>query len=330
MEDGDGRTRLRRGTGRDAPTTGGREKTKRPVRPPSGVSHQHAVRARPSKACHTHSAARGEDVDLRRVRTRAAGGLVRRGTAGTQAEHQEMRRVRRRGESAGAHEEGPHEVGGGRLPDLPVASAPRWKAVQVQARKRGMNDCPFCRAPRPKKSQIVSMVEKRVDAGDPVAMWHLGNHYSYGLHGLEKDVTRAIELYERAAVLGSKHAQMNLGCLYHVGADVEQDTAKALRHLEAAAVKGDILARFTIGTIEANAGNYDIALQHWMISAKMGHQGSLNNIKNMFVNGHATKADYAEALRGYHSAAEEMRSPDREEALALVERTNDRLPRYEE
>ncbi|EJK51595.1 hypothetical protein THAOC_29218, partial [Thalassiosira oceanica] len=126
-----------------------------------------------------------------------------------------------------------------------------------------------------------------------------------------------IELYERATELDSKEAHLNLGCLYRVGADVEQDRAKAIRHFEAAAVEGDTLARYMMGNIEANAGNYDLALQHWMISAKMGHQASLNNIKLMFVKGHATKVDYAEALRGHQSAVEEMRSPDREEALAL-------------
>ena len=37
--------------------------------------------------------------------------------------------VRGCGEGAGADEEGPHEVGGGRLPDLPAAFAARYKAV---------------------------------------------------------------------------------------------------------------------------------------------------------------------------------------------------------
>ncbi|EJK55669.1 hypothetical protein THAOC_24573, partial [Thalassiosira oceanica] len=188
----------------------------------------------------------------------------------------------------------------------------------LAALKRGMNDCPFCRAPRPKASQIVSMVEKRVDAGDPVAMWHLGKQYADGSYGVTKDVTRAIELYERAAVLGTKHAFCSLGCLYHVGTDVEKDPAKTIQHWEAAAIKGDTLARCNLGNIEDKAGHYDIALQHYMIAAKMGHQDSLDNIKKMFVNGHASKADYAEALRGHHSAAEEMRSPDREEALAFI------------
>ena len=43
-----------------------------------------------------------------------------------------MQGVRRRGEAAGAHEEGPHEVGGGRLSDLPVAVTASCKAVYVQ------------------------------------------------------------------------------------------------------------------------------------------------------------------------------------------------------
>ncbi|EJK62845.1 hypothetical protein THAOC_16527 [Thalassiosira oceanica] len=187
----------------------------------------------------------------------------------------------------------------------------------VAAEKRGMDLCPFCRAPKPKMSQTVSMIEKRVDAGDPVAICYRGSQYADGSHGLQKDVARAVELYERAAELGSKDAHLKLGGLYLRGKDVEQDEAKAIRHFEAAAVKGDTLARCKLGNIEANAGNYDIALQHYMIAAKLGYHDSLHCIKALFMVGLATKSDYAEALRGHQSAVEEMRSPDREEALAL-------------
>ena len=54
-----------------------------------------------------------------------------------------------------------------------------------------------------------------------------------------------------------------------------------------------------------------------MISAKLGHENSLNNIKDMFKEGHATKAQYATALRGYGDAVEEMKSHQREEAKRL-------------
>ena len=40
----------------------------------------------------------------------------------------------------------------------------------------------------------------------------------------------------------------------------------------------------------------------------------LSPIKGMFMKGRATKAQYAEALRGYGDAAEEMKSHQREEA----------------
>jgi len=54
-----------------------------------------------------------------------------------------------------------------------------------------------------------------------------------------------------------------------------------------------------------------------MISAKMGHENSLNSVKDLFKEGHATKAHYAEALLGYRDAVEEMKSPQREEAKLL-------------
>ncbi|EJK69420.1 hypothetical protein THAOC_09326, partial [Thalassiosira oceanica] len=96
--------------------------------------------------------------------------------------------------------------------------------------------------------------------------------------------------------------------------------AKAFCHYETAAVSGDVSARFNLGSIEYNAGNYELALQHLLISAKLGDQDSLNAVKKMFTIGLATKADYSAALRGYQNAIEEMSSPDRNEVKALIGR----------
>ena len=183
--------------------------------------------------------------------------------------------------------------------------------------KRGMRDCPFCRASVPNKSQTLAMVRKRVDKGDPVAIYALGNKYRFGQHGLVKDITRAVELLERAAELGVKDAHFNLGCTYTEGTDVAKDTAKALRHYEAAAMCGHVAARYNLGCMDYHAGNYDLALLHWTISAKLGDQDSLNEVKENFMKGLATKADFASALRGYQNAVEEMSSPDRDEAKVL-------------
>ena len=187
----------------------------------------------------------------------------------------------------------------------------------LAARKRGMRDCPFCRAPAPHESQALAMIKKRVDAGDPVAIYYLGKQYEYGRNGLEKDMTRAAELYERAAELGLKEAHFNIGCLYDKGTYMEIDTAKAFRHYEAAAMCGHVLARHNLGYEEYKAGNYDLALQHWMISAALGCEESLKNVKFFFMKGLANKADYAAALRWYQNAVEEMSSSDRDEAKTL-------------
>ncbi|EJK77330.1 hypothetical protein THAOC_00844 [Thalassiosira oceanica] len=189
----------------------------------------------------------------------------------------------------------------------------------VAAAKRGMTDCPFCRAPTPDESQALAMIRKRVAAGDPMAIWNLGSQYCFGQCGLEKDMTRAVELYERAAELGEKEAHYNLGVLYAKGAaDVEKDTTKAFRHNEAAAMSGHVSARYNLGYMECEDGNYDLSLQHLMISANLGHDNSMNNLKPALLDGLVTKADYAAALRGYQSAIEEMSSPDRDHAKALA------------
>ena len=161
------------------------------------------------------------------------------------------------------------------------------------------------------------MVQNRVDAGDPLAMFFLGVQCESGGLDLEKkDVARAVDLFERASELGEKRADYNLACLYSQGTGVDRDAARAIRHYEAAAMRGHVFARFNLGLLEQQAENYDVALQHWMIAASLGHQGALDEIKDMFEYDLATKAEYAEALRGYHGAVKEMRSPDRDEASA--------------
>ncbi|EJK69531.1 hypothetical protein THAOC_09201, partial [Thalassiosira oceanica] len=104
-------------------------------------------------------------------------------------------------------------------------------------------------------------------------------------HGLQPDIPRAIELWTEAARLGDLDAHFKIGRLYFKGEGVEQD--------------GQPGSRLILGLHEWTDENHELAVQHWMISAKMGDENSLNNIKKMFMKGHATKAQYAEALKGY-------------------------------
>ena len=134
---------------------------------------------------------------------------------------------------------------------------------------------------------------------------------------MAKDVSRAIELWTEAAELGSVNAQFHLGYVYCQGEGVEEDESRGIHHWQQAAMKGHTLSRHNLGVIEFYGGNYELAVQHRMISSKMGYEKSLVCIKDMFMKGLATKAQYAEALRGYQDAVEEMKSPQREEAKRL-------------
>ena len=60
-------------------------------------------------------------------------------------------------------------------------------------------------------------------------------------------------------------------------------------------------------------------MKHFLISAKMGYKKSLDRIRGLFMDGDATKAQYADALRGYQDAVEETKSPQREEAMLILE-----------
>ena len=191
--------------------------------------------------------------------------------------------------------------------------------ILMAERQRGINSrCPFCRTPftNDEASQL-AMVQKRAEKGDDEAIHFLSLKYYHGSMGLTKNLPRAIELWTKAAELGSLDAHYHLGHSYCYGDGVEQDKPRAIRHWQQAAMKGDVESRHGLGVVEEIKGNYDLAVQNFMISAKMGYEGSLNAIKQRFKEGRATKAQYAEALFGYQDAVEEMKSPQRQEAKRL-------------
>ena len=193
------------------------------------------------------------------------------------------------------------------------------KGCVLAASQRGIYDsCPFCRTPHPKdNASALAMIQKRVSKGDAAAFFHLAQKYFYGELGLAKDVPRAIELWSEAAELESVEAHYELGVIYCAEKGTREDKPRGVHHWQLAAMKGHVSSRHNLGFDELINGECELAVKHWMISAKMGHEKSLTGIKGMFMDGLATKAQYAEALRGYGDAVEEMKSHHREEAKRL-------------
>ena len=192
------------------------------------------------------------------------------------------------------------------------------KGCAIAAQKRGMFDCPFCRTPCPSNNaDELAMIQARVKKKDPAAIYHLGAKYLEGGLGFQKDTRKAIELFTEAAELGSIEALSHLGDAYHFGYGIQQDEAKAAEYYRKGAMRGDAECRYNTGNHEGRKGNHGRAVRHFMISAKMGHKDSLEIIKTSFMAGHATKEQYAEAMKGYQDAVEEMKSHDRDVAKRL-------------
>lgn len=58
---------------------------------------------------------------------------------------------------------------------------------------------------------------KRVDANDAYALKYLGSKYAAGSRGLRQDWNKALELWARAAELGSSEAHNAIGDAYLQG-----------------------------------------------------------------------------------------------------------------
>ena len=158
-----------------------------------------------------------------------------------------------------------------------------------------------------------------MEAGDPIAMYNQGNYYRDGRLGFPQDVNKALELYHQAGELGYTEAYCFVGYAYLHGDGVEVDEKKAKHYWELAAMRGNVNARYNLGYMERRAGNMDRAAKHFMIAVRGGESESLELIKQMYSDGHATKDDYTKALQAYQIYLAEIKSSQRDEAAAACE-----------
>eukprot|EP00984_Skeletonema_dohrnii_P019133 scaffold9083_cov74-Skeletonema_dohrnii-CCMP3373.AAC.1 len=170
--------------------------------------------------------------------------------------------------------------------------------------------CPFCRHPDPEsKDEGEKNVMKRVKANDPDAMLQLGvRRYEVG------DYDDAFAYAKKAADLGHAGAHFLQAIFYHEGQGVEKDEKKEVYHLEQAAIGGHPIARYNLGFEEEKNGRMDRAIKHWIIAATLGHDDSLDALKDGFRGGLVTKDDFASALRAHQAALDATKSPQREAA----------------
>ena len=192
--------------------------------------------------------------------------------------------------------------------------------------------CPFCREVEPQSGdECVQRLKTRAEKGDSLAWFFLGAYYDSGgtpsntTSGLacekviKKDILRGIDCWIRATELGDARA---CGCIsesYEIGNGVSADEDRALFFMQVGTLRGDILSRHFLGSMEYDSGNHEVGIRHWKIAAKGGMQLSLNKLKSIFnadgkKPGHEfiSKEDLDKIYRAGHEAQREVKSEERE------------------
>ena len=104
------------------------------------------------------------------------------------------------------------------------------------------------------------------------------------------------------------------------GEVVERDEKKGLYYLEEAAIAGHPSARYNLAGYEWDNERYDRAVKHFIIAANLGHDGSIQMLKECYKHGFVSKEDFAAALRAHQAAVDATKSPQRDAAEAFAEK----------
>jgi TPR repeat protein len=137
-------------------------------------------------------------------------------------------------------------------------------------------------------SAEAALPELRVKAaaGDPKALFRLGNCYSFG-EGVAQDLSMAFTLFEQSAMAGCSDGMFNLAACYRLGEGVAKDIQQAISWYERAAEADPRLGFYALGEIyangEAGAVDRDKAISYLQLSWDKGNVGAYKLLRSLGV-----------------------------------------------
>ena len=183
--------------------------------------------------------------------------------------------------------------------------------IQRGKKNEEVGMCPYCRS---LSCEGMEKLAKLMDNDNSDAFYVQAGYYASGSNDMPQNHQKANELWRKAGELGCVDAYYKLGNSYYHGRGVEMDKKKAKYYYELAAIKGNVYARYQLGCVEGQAGNYYRANKHFIIAAKAGEEESLDMIKVGFRSGYVMKDEYENTLRAYQKSQDEMKSEARDKA----------------
>ncbi len=139
-------------------------------------------------------------------------------------------------------------------------------------------------------------------AGDPKALYQIGNRYAEG-RGTEEDMAKAAEWYQKAADQGLAPAQYRIGNLYEKGIGVERDVKAAKTWYQLAAAQGNASAMHNLAVLNAMGADgttdNDTAARWFAEAAEFGVQDSQFNLGILAAKGVGMQQNLEEAYKWF-------------------------------
>ena len=151
---------------------------------------------------------------------------------------------------------------------------------------------------------------RELNQGDADELYRQGIIHEEGT-GVERNISKAVKLYEEAGVLGNVQAMCKLGELYEAGEHIAQDYIKAKEWYEKAAMANDMFSMFAmynLGELYSNENgteqNYSEAKKWYEKAAKKGYQLAMYRLGELYEEGAGVEQNYSKAKEWYEKAAE--------------------------
>ncbi|WP_444902157.1 tetratricopeptide repeat protein [Microbulbifer sp. SSSA007] len=154
-----------------------------------------------------------------------------------------------------------------------------------------------------KTTEFIRIMEVGSEKGNPVAKFHLGNVYMYGLESVPIDQKKGFSYLLEAAELGHTQAQYNVAASYKLGEGVPQNSNMALNWYLEAAKQDHHQAQLQAALIYYNDKKYSKAVKLYKQSANNGNINAQLLLGGAYQYGQGVPQNYKSAYIWYSIAA---------------------------
>ena len=166
----------------------------------------------------------------------------------------------------------------------------------------------------PRNNELsLKWLNQSAESGNPTGQEALGDTLLHGRNGVEKNLSKAYELFMKASARGNSWADNQLGFMHRYGIHVSKNLSEAFRYIQFAAGKGNPPAQAQLADLyrlgEGVPRNPDLAFQWALKSSEQKWPGGFNILGLLFRDGIGVRQDSERAISLFKEAIATGRSP---------------------